>query len=176
MDPFSITVGTLTLAGAVTATAKMTSALLRLRDVPEEIKEIFSEVISQWYIESTMVMTEFQLQKFESLLARTRSFKEKLLAADGSDQYVRMLHGIEDRANSVVFTLRIHLKQLLRSAKDGPLNAGDANDNFSKRAWLKNRRKIFQCCGYMKIIREEITAEIVTAASWVYFLSLKSDC
>lgn len=44
MDPFSITVGTLGLIGAVNATITTVRKLTRLKDVPEELYQLSNEV------------------------------------------------------------------------------------------------------------------------------------
>lgn len=44
MDPFSITVGAFTLIGAVKGTARVIGKLVRLRDVPLELLQLFNEV------------------------------------------------------------------------------------------------------------------------------------
>jgi hypothetical protein len=46
MDPFSITIGTFTLLGAVNATAKAIGKLVHLRDVPLELLQLSNEVIN----------------------------------------------------------------------------------------------------------------------------------
>ena len=45
MDPFSLTVGALSLIGAATATAKMLKKLAALRRAPEELMQLINEVL-----------------------------------------------------------------------------------------------------------------------------------
>lgn len=44
MDPFSITVGILSLLGGVKDAIKVVRKLIRLRDVPEEVLQLSNEV------------------------------------------------------------------------------------------------------------------------------------
>ena len=143
MDPLSITVSVIAIAGAISATGKGIASLRKIRDGPKELENLLRE-----------------LDGLHNVLLQISSVVERLSLEPVVQEDVYRSRAIQYIKEQVETADKIMIElDSLRQTCSKPSTSGQVE--FSRRRWLQNWAKVTTLLSGVQLIREKLLGSLI---------------